>query len=290
MHPTIENLLHAKPVILDGGWGTEFQRRGLPPGTPPELWNLEKPEVVLSLAQAYVEAGSQIILTNTFGANAIRLRSYGLQRYVRDINRIGAELSRQASLGRARVFGSVGPSGKLLIRKEVDPAEVERAFDEQIEALIEGKVDGVAIETMSDLQEALIALRVAKQTRLPVVCSMVFDAGKDKSRTAMGQTPEQVAKALTDAGADVVGANCGQGIAAFPMICQRLKASTCLPIWMKPNAGVPELRDGQAFYKTSAEEFASYVPKLVEAGADFVGGCCGTTPDFIRLISTLYHR
>jgi methionine synthase I (cobalamin-dependent) len=137
---------------------------------------------------------------------------------------------------------------------------------------------------MSDLEEAKLAVAAARETGLPIVACMVFDTGKDKDRTMMGSTPEQVAHVLTEAGADVIGANCGQGIAGFLPICQRLRAATDRPLWLKPNAGLPQLVDGRAIYTTTPEEFAADVPELVKRGASFIGGCCGSSPDFIRAI------
>jgi 5-methyltetrahydrofolate--homocysteine methyltransferase len=147
--------------------------------------------------------------------------------------------------------------------------------------LKEGGADALVIETMSDLAEAKIALAAARQTGLPVVACVVFDSGKNKDRTMMGNTPEQAAAELTEAGADVIGANCGVGIAAYVPICTRLKANTDKPVWIKANAGLPEIVDGRTIWKTSPEEFSSFAPALIEAGANFLGGCCGTRPEFI---------
>jgi len=290
MHPTIQQLLNDSPVLLDGAWGTELQRRGLAAGACPDAMNLNQPSVVFEVARSYAEAGSQLILTNTFGANRFRLAAYQLADQTKEINRRGAQISKQAAGSSVKVFGSIGPSGKMLLTGEVTVKELEAAFREQAEALAEGGVDGLVIETMSDLEEAQAALRAARSTGLPVVVCMVFDAGKNKDRTMMGHTPEQVAQVLTEAGADVVGANCGQGIAGFIPICQRMRTATALPLWMKPNAGLPEMEGDRVVYRTTPQEFASYVPELVKAGASFVGGCCGTTPEFIRHIAAVLEK
>jgi 5-methyltetrahydrofolate--homocysteine methyltransferase len=195
------------------------------------------------------------------------------------------EISRQAARGRARVFASIGPSGKLLLSGEVTEEELRAAFAEQAQALAKGGADALVVETMSDLEEAKLAVSAARQTGLPVVACMVFDSGKDKDRTMMGNTPEQIAQALTEAGADVIGANCGQGIAGFVGICRRLRAATERPIWIKANAGLPVMVDGHAQYQTTPEQFAGFIPELLQAGASFVGGCCGTRPEFIAAIS-----
>ena len=188
------------------------------------------------------------------------------------------------------VFASIGPTGKLLVTGEVTAEELLEVFTEQTAILASAGADAIVIETMGDLEETKLAVQSAKQTGLPVVACMVFATGKNKDRTLMGTTPEQAAEALTAAGADVIGANCGQGIAGYVSICRRLRAATDRPIWIKANAGLPELVDGQAVYRTTPAEFAAHVPALVEAGASFIGGCCGTTPDYIRAVAAAVRR
>jgi 5-methyltetrahydrofolate--homocysteine methyltransferase len=284
MHPLIKDLVAAGPVTTDGAWGTQLQARGLGIGEFPDAWNISHADKVQEVARAYVEAGSNLVLTNTFGANRIRMAEQGAPQNVGEINRRGVQISRQASDGRARVFASIGPSGKLLLSGEIEAEELLAAFSEQARALAEAGADALVVETMSDLEEATVAVAAARATGLPVVACMVFDSGKEKDRTMMGNTPEQVAEALTQAGADVIGANCGQGIAGFVSICKRLHAATDRPIWIKPNAGLPTMIDGHAQYSATPAEFATHLPGLLAAGAQFVGGCCGTTPDFIREI------
>lgn len=282
MNLLIHQLASKGPVLTDGAWGTQLQIRGLKPGECPDTWNLLHPDRVEQVARAYVAAGSQVILTNTFRANRITLADHELSSRVIDINRTGAEISRRAARDQAHVFGSIGPSGKMLLLGETSEAELEEAFAEQAQALLDGGADAILVETISDLVEAKAAIRAARAIGLSVVASMVFDSGKNKDRTMMGVTPEQAADELTAAGADVVGANCGLGVAAYVGICRRLHAATDRPIWIKPNAGLPELIDGTPFYRMTPEQFASYVPALLEAGASFIGGCCGTGPEFIR--------
>jgi len=284
-NPLLQRLLASGPVLTDGAWGTQLQARGLAVGEFPDAWNLTHPDQVAEVARAYVDAGSQIILTNTFGANRLRLAEAGLADRVVEINEAGARLSKIAAGNRACVFASIGPSGRMLMSGDTTPEEIVAAFREQAAALARGGADALVVETMTDLAEAKLAVAAAKATGLPVVASMVFDSGKDKDRTMMGTTPEQAAAGLAEAGADVVGANCGQGIAGFVKICARFKSAAAgRPVWIKANAGRPELRDGQAYYATTPEQFASYVPALLAAGADFVGGCCGTSPEFIRAL------
>ena len=281
----VGELAAAGLVVTDGAWGTAMQARGLPPGECPDGWNLSHPERVEEVARAYVEAGSRVILTNTFRANRLSLAGHGLGEHVSEINRKGAEISRRAAAATARVFASIGPTGKLLVTGETSEEELRAVFAEQARALAAGGAEAILIETMSDLAEAKIALAAARQTGLPAVVSMAFDSGKNKDRTIMGVTPEQAARELTEAGADAVGANCGSGTTAYVPLCRRLRAATHLPIWIKPNAGLPELVEGRTVWRTTPAEFAAQAAALVEAGAAFIGGCCGTTPDFVRALA-----
>lgn len=280
----IEELGAAGPVITDGAWGTELQARGLEAGAPADFWNLSHPDRVEEVARAYVDAGSQVILTNTFRANRIALARYPGGDEVAAINRAGVEISRRAAAGRARVFASIGPSGKLLMMREVDEEGLRAAFAEQAQAQAEAGADAIVIETMADLAEAGLALEAAKATGLPVVACMVFDSGKNKDRTMMGVAPDQAAAELTRLGADAVGANCGIGIEDYIPVCASLAAATELPVWIKPNAGLPQMVDGEVVYPTTPDEFAGHLPRLTAAGARFVGGCCGSNPEFITAL------
>jgi methionine synthase I (cobalamin-dependent) len=266
----IQQLLAKGPVLTDGAWGTQLQARGLAPGEVPDLWNLTHPEKVAEV---------------TFGGNRFRLAEAGAADKVKAINEAGARISREAAGSRAFVFASIGPSGKMLMTGDVTEDGLRAAFVEQAEALARGGANALVVETMADLEEVKIAVAAAKTTGLPVVGSMVFDSGKDKDRTMMGTTPEQAAAGLVEAGADVVGSNCGQGIAGFVKICARLKAAAAgRPVWIKANAGLPQMKDGKASYDTTPQQFADFVPVLLDAGAGFIGGCCGTSPDFIKAL------
>jgi 5-methyltetrahydrofolate--homocysteine methyltransferase len=282
MTSMLAQLLSPGPVITDGAWGTQLQALGLPAGECPDGWNLTHPDRVRQVAQRYVDAGSSVILTNTFRSNRIALAGFGLAGRVVEINTAGVEISRAAAGTRAKVFASIGPTGKMLMMGEVSEEDVFAAFVEQASAL--AAADALVIETMTDIEEARVAVRAAKTIGLPVVASMVFDSGKDKDRTMMGATPEQVAEALTEAGADVIGANCGLGMDGYIPVAKRLRAATALPIWIKPNAGLPELVNGHIVYRTTPVEFAEQARALREAGVAFVGGCCGTSPEFIQAL------
>ena len=282
--PLLERLLASAPVVLDGAWGTELQARGLALGECPDAWNLSHPDRVEAVARAYVEAGSDVILTNTFRSNRIALADTELEARAREMSRAGVEISRRAAAGRAHIFASMGPSGKLLAAGDVDERALQQAFAEQARALAEGGADAIVIETMSDPAEAAIAIRAARETGLPVVACMTFDSGANFDRTMMGTTVEAAMHALVEAGADVIGANCGQGIESFVALCKRIRAASDRPVWIKANAGLPELEGERVVYRTTPEVFALSVASLVEAGASFVGGCCGTSPAFVAAI------
>ncbi len=267
------------PLITDGAWGTELQARGLPPGESPDFWNLTHPDNVEAVARAYVEAGSQVILTNTFRANAA-----ALQGDLDAINREGVTLSKRAAAGRALVFASIGPTGKLLMAGEISVPDAQAAFAGQAVSLAAAGADALLLETMSDIEEARVAVDAVKITGLPVIVSFAFDSGKNKDRTMTGATPEAVAVAMMEAGADAIGANCGVGIEFAAPVCRRLHAACPLPVWIKPNAGLPKIEGAAIRYETSADFFASHYQELCQSGASFVGGCCGSTPEFIRAL------
>lgn len=272
-------------TLTDGAWGTEFQKLGASLGARSDEWNLTQPQLVRQIAESYVEAGSRVILTNTFRANSIAMPSLGLQNQLVKVNRAGVRISREAARGSALVFASIGPSGRSLRKKEVTETQLKRAFFDQARALAEEEPDALLIETMTDLVEARIAASVALETGLPVVVSMVLDSGKNHDRSIIGVTPEQAATTFTSDGVHGIGANCGFGIREFIPLCKRLAATSHLPIWIKPNAGLPEISDGVATYKTTEEEFAESANELIAAGATFLGGCCGTSPEFIKQLA-----
>ena len=269
-------------VITDGAWGTELQARGLPSGTSPDTWNLTYPERVEEVARAYAAAGSEVVLTNTFRANSIAMKNVPASE-LDEINRAGVAISRRGAPG-ARVFASIGPTGKILMTGDVSADEMSAAFAAQARSLAEAGADTLLVETMSDIEEAQLAVQAARQTGLPVIASFAFDSGRNKDRTMMGATPEAVAEAMEGAGAAAVGANCGVGVERVVAICQRLHAATSLPVWIKPNAGLPTIDGTGLRYTTSAEFFASHFAALREAGASFVGACCGSTPEFVRAL------
>jgi 5-methyltetrahydrofolate--homocysteine methyltransferase len=270
-------------MISDGAWGTQLQNRGLPSGTIPDTWNLTHADKVEEVAAAYVDAGSQVILTNTFRANAAAMHGFAAAE-LDSINRAGVAISKKAAGTKALVFASIGPTGKILMSGEVSAGRVADAFAAQAQSLAAAGADALLIETMSEIDEALLAVEAARRTGLPVLASFAFDSGKNKDRTMMGATPETVAAAMKEAGADAIGANCGVGIELSVPICARLHGACNLPIWIKPNAGFPIVEGTAIRYATSADYFASHYAALADAGASFVGSCCGSTPEFIRAL------
>ena len=272
-------------LIADGGWGTELVQKGLGAGEAPEAWNLKRRDEVFAVASSYVQAGADIILTNTFGGTRMKLAKAGLDAQTERLNRLGAEISKQAAANRSLVFASIGPTGEFMKPLGmVSEEEIFRDFAEQAKALAAGGADGIVIETMTDLAEAKSALRAVKEnTKLPVAVTMTFDKGRKGYATIMGVRPEQAAQELEKNGADIVGANCGAGIDNMIELMRAMRVATKLSLWCKPNAGLPEFVGGKTIYRETPEMMASHFKSLVDAGADIVGGCCGTTPAHIRL-------
>ena len=285
-----KTLLKERGVLVsDGAWGTELARAGLGAGTAPELWNVERPQAVEAVARAYVEAGSQIILTNTFGGNRWKLDKSGLVARTAELNERGTAISKRAAGETALVFASIGPTGEFMAPLGTrGEEEFIACFAEQIEACVRGGADGLVIETMAALEEALAALRASREAApgLPVVVSMTYSRGAKGPATMMGVGPARAAEALERAGADLVGSNCGSGTADMIEVVRHLRAKTSKPIWAKANAGAPKLVDGRTVFPETPEEMAGRVPELIRAGANVIGGCCGTTPAHIRAIAS----
>ncbi len=276
-----------KVLIADGGLGTELIKQGLKPGEVPEAWNLSRPEAVRAVADSYVKAGADIILTNTFGGNPMKLAKVGFAPRMAEINRIGVEITMEAAGERCLVFGSMGPTGEFIEPLgSATEADLVKCFAEQAKVLAGGGVDGIAIETMTDLGEAKAALRAIKEvTSLPVVVCMTFDKVRNGYATMMGVRPGQAAQELERSGADIVGSNCGAGIENMIEVARLMRLATSLPIWCKPNAGLPEWVDGDTVYRETPEKMASGLRLIVESGAAIVGGCCGTTPSHIHALA-----
>ena len=281
--------LGAGVTVADGGWSTQLQMRGLPTDVMPETANLTHAHLVTSLAQDYLAAGARFVTTNTFAANRFALEQRRVKDNVAEINQAGARLAR-AAVGDADAFvvGSIGPSGKILAVQEASDDQLTEVFAEQARALAKGGVDAILLETFSELAEVALAIRAAKDvTGLPVFACLSFDSGPQRTRTMMGVSADEGAASLEEAGADVIGCNCGSGIAYVLPVVVALRANTERPLWVKPNAGLPELEGGRAVYKQTPDEFAAHIPTLIEAGANIIGGCCGTGPEHIRRVAAL---
>jgi 5-methyltetrahydrofolate--homocysteine methyltransferase len=287
----LEKLKSGQILVSDGATGTNLFQRGLPRGLSGENWVLEKPEEIVRLERDFVEAGADIILTCTFSASPIRLEGGDLAGRALEINQKAVALARQVVGYKTVLVGaSFGPAGKLL--KPYGPLSEEDAihnFAEQAQALDEAGVDLLVVETQFDLNEAKAILRGIRQvSSLPVVCSFSFDRG---TRTMMGVKPGQLAAELGDLDVTVLGINCGRSLPENLANLKELRASTDLPIWFKPNAGLPEVdAQGDPHYAITPEQMGALVPEWLAAGAQIVGGCCGTSPEHLRQIAQAAHR
>lgn len=276
-------------IVADGAWSTLLRARGLPPTVCPETANLTAPGMVESLAREYIACGARILSTNTFRASAENFHPRGETVDPLEVCRAGAAIARKAAGGSGVwVAGVIGPSGRLLAVREATEEELASSFAARAKALADGGADLIALETFSELHEILIAIAAVRSaTSLPIVASMSFDSGPQRTQTVMGAPADVFARAADEAGADVVGANCGGGIAtALPAIVA-LRGNTGRPVWAKPSAGLPDLVDGQAVYPQSPDEFGEHVPELLEAGVNVIGGCCGAGPEHIKRVAAL---
>lgn len=284
MRKIIQELQKGRILVSDGAWGTFLHRKGLKPGECPELWNIQRPDDVFDIARRYVEAGADMIETNSFGGSRFKLAGYGLGDKVYELNRIAAEISRRAAGPDRFVLGSVGPTGKLLIMEDVTADELYESFKEQAMALEAGGADAIVIETMTDLEEAGIAVKAAlDNTSCEVICTMTFDKIlTGEYRTMMGISPAEMTETLTKAGVSIIGANCGNGMADMIDIVKEIrKTDAAIPILIHANAGLPVYADGETTFPESPADMAKRVNEIIEAGANIIGGCCGTTPDHI---------
>lgn len=280
------NSYSGRLVVTDGAWGTELQKRGLPAGYCPELWNTENPQAVEDVARQYVQAGSEIVLTNTFGANAFVLARHNAAGRVGELAEAGAALSRRAAGQSVKVFASLGPTGQIVMMGEVSEEEIYSAYAEAGKAVERGGADAVILETMTELAEVVLAARAVREnTALPVIASLTYDSGPDKTVTMMGANPCQAVQQLREIGVAGFGANCGVGPESYVKVTQLYRqAAGNAPIWIKANAGLPVVSEGKTTFPLSPEGFAAFVPALAQAGANFIGGCCGTTPAHIAAV------
>ena len=287
---TLKEQLLKGTLVLDGGMGTQLALRGAKGNN--ELWGMEHPEALSEIHKAYLEAGSQAIISNTFGGNGLKLGKVGLEPRVEELNRGLVQIAGKAAGTRAWVLGDVGPTGQFVEPYgDFTEEEMTDVFRRQIMALLEGGADGIIIETMMDVVEASCAVRAAKGcgSSVPVLATMTFDVNPKGFRTLMGVPPADTAARLADAGVDAVGANCGGLLPSqYHLLIAEMRAATALPLIAEPNAGLPELEDGETVFKETPQAFGEAIPGILAAGATVLGGCCGTTPDHIRaLVKTL---
>ena len=278
----LEVLKNRKILVSDGAWGTFLQAEGLGSGECPEEWNITHPDVVENIAKSYIMAGSNMVETNTFGGSRHKLEMFGLGDKTYEINKAGAELSRKAVGDNKWVIGSIGPSGAILMMGEISENELYEGFLEQAKGLADGGVDAFCIETFSALDEAELAIEATRTTGLPIICTFTFENGF----SMMGVTPEAYAEKMLELGVDVLGTNCGNGLEGMVDYVKAIKhIAPDKPILIHANAGLPVIEGGETVFPETPEHMASVVPDILEAGACIVGGCCGTTPEHIRMIT-----
>ena len=282
-----ERLKQEKILVSDGAMGSLLFEKGLNAGDCPERFNIERSEILAEIAQDYLRAGADIIQTNTFGASPLKLSDYNLDDKTEEINQKAVEIVKQVVDSKALVSGSIGPTGKILLPYgDIDTASMKDNYKIQTSVLIESGVDLLCIETMTDLNEAIIAIQSAREIsqEIPIIATMTFDVIPQGCVTIMGNDVAEVCAKLLEAGANVIGSNCGNGTKNMITIAKEFLSNTELPIIIQSNAGIPTIVDDQVVYQETPEEFADFTKILLELGVSIIGGCCGTTPDHIKAI------
>jgi 5-methyltetrahydrofolate--homocysteine methyltransferase len=293
MKSIVQTVKSGKVLVSDGAWGTFLHEKGLTVGECPELWCVTHRSDVLDIAKSYVDAGADMVESNSFGANRFKLSHWGLEPRCGEINRAAAAISREAAGPDRHVIASIGPTGKILMMGDVTEDEIYEGFREQAVALENGGADACCIETMTALDEACIAIKAAREnTKLEIICTFTFDKTIDGLfRTMMGVSPEDFAAAAIGAGAHIIGTNCGNGMARMIEIVRELRASNAaIPILVHANAGLPHNLDGHIVFPETPDMMAALIPDCVAAGANIIGGCCGTTPLHIAAIVKALKR
>jgi len=295
MNGLLERVRAGEILCGDGGWGTQLMARGLKPGESPEALNLSNPEALVEVATLYVNAGAQLITTNTFGGSSLKLKAYALDGKTEEINAAAIEVLKPVTAGKAYISASIGPTGKLLKPYgDTEPAEMAASFDRQIGAVIAAGADIVCVETMIDLTEAQLAIKAARSISadIPIIATMTFDPTPRGFFTTMGVPIDRACEGLAEAGADVVGSNCGNGIEKMIEIAAGFKEHSKLPVIIQSNAGVPEAVGGEVVYPETPVFMAERVPRLIDLGVAIIGGCCGTGPEHIAAFRTVIdaHR
>jgi len=289
----LKELVKEKILISDGAWGTFLQEKGLKSGECPEQWNKTHRNDVLEIAQSYIDAGADMIETNSFGGSSFKLDHYGLKEECFELNKLAAEISREAAGPDKIVLGSIGPTGKFLMMGDVTEEELYESFKLQATGLSEGGADAICIETFYAIDEAEIAIRASKEnTDLEVIATFTFEKAPDgKFHTMMGVAPGDIVEPLISAGADIIGTNCGNGFENMIGIIEEIRSNNAtIPILVHANAGLPLVEDGETKFPDTPEFMAELAPKLINAGANIIGGCCGTTPAHIKAIKATVTR
>ncbi|MBN2411735.1 homocysteine S-methyltransferase family protein [candidate division KSB1 bacterium] len=287
MKKITKKLKDKKVLVSDGAWGTFLHQKGLPAGQCPESWNLTHPDKVLDIPVQYIRAGADMVLTNSFGASPFKLKHYGLQDKVFAINKAAAEISRRAAGPDRFVLGSIGPTGVILMMGEVSDQELYDGFKQQAKALEAGGADAACIETMSALDEAVIAVKAVKEnTDMEIICTFTFEKTVNNDyRTMMGVSPADMLVMLKKKGVDIIGTNCGNGFQRMIDIVKEIRSmDLSIPLIVHANAGKPDVQDGKTIFPETPEKMAGFVPEIMAAGVNIIGGCCGTTPEHIRHI------
>jgi 5-methyltetrahydrofolate--homocysteine methyltransferase len=283
----VEAVKAGRVLVSDGAWGTFLQKKGLKPGECPELWCLTHRADVLDIAKGYIAAGADMIETDSFGGTSFKFQHFGLAERTAEINKAAAAISREAAGSDKWVIASVGPTGQMTVMGDVTEEDLYKAFKEQVMALEAGGADAICVETMSALDEATAAVRATREnTKCEVICTFTFEkTQKGEYRTMMGVSPTEAAKAAMEAGAHIIGANCGNGMERMVEIVKEMRAAApTMPILVHANAGLPKNVNGVDTFPETPADMAGRVPALVAAGANIVGGCCGTTPAHIAAI------
>lgn len=292
MNKLLLELERKKILVSDGAWGTELLKKGFQSGSCPELWNLEKPDEIYSIAKTYIDAGSDIISTNSFGASKIKLEHFGLSDSTYQINKKAAEISKSAA-NEKLVMGSVGPSGKFLMSGEITVDDLHQSFSEQLKGLLDGGVDAILFETFYDLDELNVGIETIRElSNIPIICSLTFNKNSEgEFYTLMGNSILEVYSFLIDKGVDLVGVNCGNGYFDSIEIVKQIKEYFSeSKILVQPNAGLPEIISGQLVYSETPEKIIPAIKIFLEMGVSIIGGCCGTTNEHIKKIKELADK
>ncbi len=295
MQPILQRIKNGEVLVADGAMGSLLMARAkeIIKGKCPEFLNLSRPDILEEIATLYLEAGAEIIQTNTFGGSPLKLADYHLEDQTEEINRSAIAAVKKAVAGKAYVSASCGPSGKLLKPYgPISPEEMSANFTRQLRAIIEAGADIICIETMTDITEATIAIKATRaiSATIPIMATMTYDLTPRGFYTMMGVTIQRAAKELEAAGADIIGSNCGNGMDNMIKIALEYKKWSTLPIIIQSNAGLPELKDDVAIYPETPEYMAQKSSALIAAGVSIIGGCCGTTPQHIRAIAAVVGR